>query len=498
MQEMRLLRILMASSILTVSPALAETLQSGESMIRFLIPEVPQSVPPFVMRTPTQYILLDHLTAKLVTTNREGQIVSDLADSWKVQSDFKSFEFLLGENKWSNGELITASDVVTHFRHGMDFGSATHIDFTKIESVVATDAKRLVIKLRESDAGFISKLRCPECGILKFTSGTLDQIDLSVTTGPYIVKRKSPGRYDLEANAHYRWHRPDSVRSLSFTNLNSDLRHNLKDFDADFSFAPKDLDRNGHNHLVREKGFNTFEPKIYFSHFITFNLRSENLKPKGTRQALASDIAACRDAMESPPQFEAATGLAYSDSPASVPADVYRSALKEFNKQKKTDKRELRMISMHSRPFAPEIFQCLTAAGWNVSHTQAQSADEFTSLVRQLDRYDLALNRVDVSSPDIEEHLKVIFNEKFPYLVPLVKDDPVLMALEQMKSIPMGETHRRFPLFKSLTETLVRDGYMAPLFYEKMVFYFRGDRLDLGGLSQTYPDIRFWRVKRLR
>lgn len=468
---------------------------SPESLrpLELLLPEIPDSIQPFVMRTPTQYILLDHLAAKLVTTDKDGQITGDLAERWDVTNKFRTFTFYLAKNFWSDGKPILAEDIVEYFEKARTFGSATHIDFTNISGITSTSSRAIEFNLKKSDAKFLSKLRCPECGILHssvFNQQKRD--DFTISSGPYSLEEKVEDGYILAANNYYRHSHSLSPSSVHFRQLNTEKLYDAANRNVPFyAFMPKNFTISDSDKLKANKNARVFSPNIYFSHFLTINPKSELFLKRSDRLSVQSLVVNKRSKFNHTANFEYATGLALRDSPAFISEHFFSEHIKSITKLKDLPRgSKIRLLAYSERPFLKEISSLLTTK-YDLEVIRLDSSSEFIDKISNTSEYDLAINRVDISSPDLNEHLEVIFNKKYPYLI-TQNEDEVSNILEKMKAIPSLE--ERYPLYLELTKILLTNGYMAPLFHERMNFYFNQEKIDISGLSFTYPDLRVWRT----
>ena len=63
----------------------------------------------------TDRTLIDLVFSGLMTYDKNGNIVKDLADSYKISSDGKTYNFTLKNNIfWHDGRPLTADDVIYH------------------------------------------------------------------------------------------------------------------------------------------------------------------------------------------------------------------------------------------------------------------------------------------------------------------------------------------------------------------------------------------------
>ena len=145
--------------------------------------EFPGSLePPYGLDANSQRI--QHLCfASLLSLNPDGSFSNELAES-VVMQDETTFVFTLRDNlAFSDGSALTASDVVSAYQEILSPGSASSLKgaYAIIESVEATDSRRVVFKLKEPFAPFFM---LATLGISK----KLPEEGPRLASGPYEVK----------------------------------------------------------------------------------------------------------------------------------------------------------------------------------------------------------------------------------------------------------------------------------------------------------------------
>jgi peptide/nickel transport system substrate-binding protein len=127
---------------------------------------------------------IQHLCfASLLSFNSDGSFSNELAES-VVMQDETTFVFTLRDNlAFSDGSALAASDVVSAYQEILSPGSASSLKaaYAIIESVEATDSRRVVFKLKEPFAPFFM---LATLGISK----KLPEEGPRLASGPYEVK----------------------------------------------------------------------------------------------------------------------------------------------------------------------------------------------------------------------------------------------------------------------------------------------------------------------
>lgn len=113
--------------------------------------------------------LIGLIFCNLVRFNRDAEIIPDLATSWEISEDGRTYAFHLHPDaKFSNGAPITSADVVYSFERALhpDTAAANKWALDPIESMNAPDAHTVELTLTEPFAPFLGQLAMPVGSIL--------------------------------------------------------------------------------------------------------------------------------------------------------------------------------------------------------------------------------------------------------------------------------------------------------------------------------------------
>jgi oligopeptide transport system substrate-binding protein len=173
--------------------------------------------------------LLRDLSDNLVVHNMKGEVIPSLAQSWTVSADGTVFTFKLRPTaKWSNGEPVTAADLVANYRRIMDpvtgakYANILYslknsekinkkIEGAKIEDlgVKAIDSSTLEMTLERPTPYFIELLThqtsapVNAAAIAKHGSDFV-KAENWVSNGAYVLKEWVPNSHiRLEKNPHF-------------------------------------------------------------------------------------------------------------------------------------------------------------------------------------------------------------------------------------------------------------------------------------------------------
>ena len=128
------------------APAAEEAATGSGSLLRFGYGQRPNNFNPLDVVQGIEGFTQKWTNAKLVTFDRDGQLIGDLAESWDVSEDGTVFTFQLREGvTWHDGEPFTAEDVVFTYERILtpEMGARMHTNFLIIagaEEFAAGDA----------------------------------------------------------------------------------------------------------------------------------------------------------------------------------------------------------------------------------------------------------------------------------------------------------------------------------------------------------------------
>lgn len=170
--------------------------------------------------------IMDDLFAGLVDYTQDNQIIPGLAKDWSISADKKTYTFHLQPNlKFSNGESLTANDVVFSLRRLIDPKLGSDYNFLlagvvgandiingkaspSTLGVKAIDANTVVITLIQPDAYFLNYLALPNAfvvsqkNITKYGSAWTKPANM-VTSGAYSLKEHVVNGYILATKNPY-------------------------------------------------------------------------------------------------------------------------------------------------------------------------------------------------------------------------------------------------------------------------------------------------------
>lgn len=164
-----------------------ESAPSGSgSLLRFGYGQRPNNFNPLDVVQGIEGFTQKWVNAKLITFDRNGQLMGDLAESWEVSEDGTVFTFKLREGvTWHDGEPFTAADVLFTFERILTpaTGARLHTNFLVIDGAEAFAA---------GEADTVSGIEALSDYEVQFTlkePSAIFLVDLAITNGHTILPK---------------------------------------------------------------------------------------------------------------------------------------------------------------------------------------------------------------------------------------------------------------------------------------------------------------------
>ena len=158
----------------------------------------------------------------LFQRNKELGMENDLADSYEISEDRLTWTVKIKEGvKFTDGEVLTAEDVVYTYEIAKDSGS--DIDLTMLDSVSQKDDYTVEFKLKNPQSTFIEKLA--RVGIVPKHAHNSNFADNPIGSGPYKFVQWDKGQQVIaEANEYYYGEQP-SIKKLTMVFMDDDAAY---------------------------------------------------------------------------------------------------------------------------------------------------------------------------------------------------------------------------------------------------------------------------------
>lgn len=198
----RLLAAATAGMFLVSAPAMADKIKIGS-------PYQTSTLDPMRAANAGSIESFGQLYARLLRVDESGQLAPGLAESWDITEGGKVITLKLRAAKFSNGEPITADDVVFSLLRVRDTpDSAYPAPIQTRDTAEAVDAQTVKLTLKHPFAPFMGNLEVFNSGIVSMKDvearGEKAFTENVVTSGPYMVENWVPNdRLVLAPNPNY-------------------------------------------------------------------------------------------------------------------------------------------------------------------------------------------------------------------------------------------------------------------------------------------------------
>ncbi len=181
-----------------------------------------QNVDPASIVTMADLEISMALASPLVAFDNERQVVAALAQTWTILPPNKIIFTLRANLKWSDGSPITAGEYKRSLeRARIKYGPDLKALFDTIETIQAKDDRTLEFTTKGDVAksGLLLKLTEPMYGLLATSS---DDLDLSKSSGPFVLKNKSADELTLASNSNWYAHESEMPALVEIRRPNGD------------------------------------------------------------------------------------------------------------------------------------------------------------------------------------------------------------------------------------------------------------------------------------
>ncbi len=197
-----LLALTMAIGVAVAAPAPA----SAQGTIRVAVGTTLNQLDPAKTTIGDEYIYVNLVFNGLTRIDPDMTVKPDLAESWDVSDDLKTWTFKLRTDvKFHNGRLLDSGDVVATVKRILDpaTGSRSRSNLEMVDSVEALDAHTVQFKLNIPYAGFADIFADRQMRIV--AKDNVNELSTHpIGTGPFMFKSWSPGdRMELVKNPDY-------------------------------------------------------------------------------------------------------------------------------------------------------------------------------------------------------------------------------------------------------------------------------------------------------
>ena len=165
----------------------------------------PQKVPAF-----TSQRVFELIYSRLTSLTADLTVQPDLAESWTISQDGKTYTFKLRQAKFHNGDPLTSADVKFTFERILNVdGSVARSLFTDIDHVDTPDDRTAVFVLKQPNVTILPYMASANASIVSQKVAQANGNDLSkkeaaIGSGPFKLAEWVPDNYMLlQANTDY-------------------------------------------------------------------------------------------------------------------------------------------------------------------------------------------------------------------------------------------------------------------------------------------------------
>ena len=470
---------------LLVTFFLSITLTYG-STLKVSFPALPEVIDSNKVNSVSDYFMLVNISRPLIRYNSSGELEGDLADSWSVKEQYTKYEFTIKKDqKYSNGDNITAHDCVESIRRNINHGKTVHYDYSRLKSIAATGKYTFTLELKSSDPFFIFDLEHPEFHTLHKSDykAEIDQQKFSITSGNYFVVSRLPSEFKLEKNT---FNNPSGVNEIIIHDSIELLKKGEAPTGYDFIWSPLSIKMD----LVKKlnASFKAHRPRLSFSFWLSIDETLAPFDNKKNREAVLKFVHfSSKELRDKSVFFSELNQMYLPGGPGRLKRNAAIKIREQGGKVKVSD--TIKVLVSHFFPFKSELIEKLGKAGFSkIKLHEYQSFDELNTL-RESSKFHIIEANNDFSSIDLRGSLNVSFNPDRRLVT--TRDSEVHRLLVQMNQEIVSS--KRFRLIQSIGERLLKQALVVPLYsYDSLVFY--SDRIDISGLSSVFADVSLCKI----
>ena len=227
---------------------------------------------------------------QLVRPTEDGtELMPGLAESWEQSTDGTTYTFHLREAKFSNGDTVTAEDVVFSLERAAGEASNWSGFFRPITAVEAVDDRTVTVKLDKPFTPLINNLAMFSAAILPadLVESQGDAFfENPIGSGPFVLKQwQRGGKMALAANPHYWQEGKPYVDSAELVVIGEDNSRVLQLRSGDLD-AIIGVPFNQVNALDADPNIEAGVANVFRIEFVQLNTTKEPFGDERVRQAL--------------------------------------------------------------------------------------------------------------------------------------------------------------------------------------------------------------------
>ena len=491
-------RLLVAATLGTLALAMAagNTLAHAEQVKRggtltLARPDEPLTLDPFVPSDNGSIYAIAQICEPLVLADASGTgLEPGLASSWAVSRDLLTYTFALREHvRFSDGQAMTANDVLFSLHKAMDSSASYGFAFTPVKSVDKLDESHIRITLKALYTPLLSALSLFSASIVEkavYTKGA-DAFGIApVCTGPFRVQSYERGSEVTLVPNRYYWRVGADGKSLPYLDKvvfkympdNNSRILELRNGDVDVAVS---VPLNLASTIKTMRGVALEASPSYRLDYVYLNHRLKPLDDKRIR--LAMNYAANRAAImkvvyfgygEIPNSFTPKVNY-WSSQVAQIPYDPEKASA--LVRDAHYDGTLIHLMidagNFPSRQIAIVLQRSWSQIGLKVDIVQYDGGTAFDMLEKG--EYQAYVNYItsDVNDSDEMMTLQADWRGATRAFFSWYKNDAVLPLIAAARQAPDGKN--RAALYAKIQDIVYHDGYSVPLNFLPYVNGYKND-----------------------
>lgn len=483
--------LLISILLCTVGPAHAAEIMPKKLSIDLL--NLPRKLSPRILGSASDFIITAQCVRTLIRINELGQLSGDLAESWTVSPDHRTFRLRIRDGyKFSNGDQIRIDDVVDSLSHPDFRKISIHFDFSTIESI-KKQGDQVVIELKEPNFNFIYHLTQPEFGVFHKTDRGNVLPTLEVSSGPYYIASASEKTFTLQRNLNALEQGPTE---LNFFAMGDRKFKALQEGKLDIALLWEDPSSEYLDSLVKSQKFDIMKPHVGFTYWLTLNADSKIFQDSQFRSVFQIKTKSAFSKRFVPTSsWSSANQLFLPGGPGRINENWAENFWNRAAAKPKHPKKTLRGLVSRNFQFSKELEESLKevseSLGLDLQLTEYIDQAHFLTLLKE-NGWDFYFINNDFSSYELIQNLIVTFNKDKP-LIRLPQADQETQALwKKIKNSAVAE--ERYANIELLARLLLEKSLIVPLVYKNVPIVKRNN-IDLSRWSNLFPEFAFWKVR---
>lgn len=451
------------------------------------------------VRSIASYITLVQLGRSLVKRDSGMQVSGDLAESWEINSAQTKFTFQLSSgNRFSSGDPISAEDVVCSLQRQMKLNVAVHFDFSTI-SKISYIGNEITIDLKSPNPRFIQQMVHPEFGVLnkKNCLSDIDQLDFSITSGPYFMSKDKPSNgVILTRNPYFKdFTAPKTLKIVD--SQGEEVKSMIQMGKLDFTLGAPEMSKEELLQLKKSNQVSIVQPHIGFSYWLSVNPLNKDMQVKKSRLSLLAKLKRHFDFNKNlEPYWSEASQLYMPGGTGRLSefeVNKFWNSIQQRYKDDKIGYGPVKVLLYEGFPLKKEITAAFKKAGIRAQFDYYSNLKQFEEFIHASpNKYHMFQINNDFSAMDLFENLKVSFNSSRP-LILLGEAARVITPLMQTAEKSSSESEMG-DAYQQIERTILNEGLIFPIAYNHMLFYIRNG-FSIESWSKFYPEVAFWKIQ---